>query len=152
VITRRWFIGVVALFATHCSSPPPPPAVLTLTVIGGKDQNPDPDDPQKSPASVAVRWFQLNNTAKFELSDFFPLTEKEQETLGQDSQGSHEVIIEPGQTKTITQELKKGVQFVGIAVAFHDIEKAHWRLVSPVADSGPSKLTLKINGTNATLS
>jgi len=36
-------------------------------------------------------------------------------------------------------------------VLFRDIDQAHWRAVSPVAASGPSKLTLKINGLTATL-
>lgn len=149
MITRRYFIGGIALLATRCSSSPPPPAVLTLNVIGGADQNPDPSG---RPAPVAVRLFQLNDPAKFERSDVFALTEKEQQTLGQESQGSEEFVVTPGETRILTRELKKGVQFAGIAVLFRDIDKAHWRAVSPVAASGPSKLTLKISGTNAALS
>ena len=57
----------------------------------------------------------------------------------------------PGETRTVTRELKKGVQFVGIAVLLRDIDQAHWRAVSSVAANGRSKLTLKINGLTATL-
>jgi type VI secretion system protein VasD len=148
MITRRSLLGAVALLASRCSSPPPPPAVLTLNVIGGPDQNPDPSG---HPSPVAVRLFQLNDPAKFERSDVFALTEREQQTLGQESQGSEEFVVTPGETRMVTRELKKGVQFVGVAVLFRDIDTARWRAVAPVAASGPSKLTLKINGLNAAL-
>jgi len=147
MIARRALLGILALLTTRCSSPPPP-AVLTLNVVGGADQNPGTSG-QSTP--VAVRLFQLNDPAKFERSDVFALTEREQQTLGSESQGSEEFVLRPGETRTLTRELKKGVQFVGIAVLFRDIDQAHWRAVSPVAASGPSKLTLKINGLTATL-
>ena len=152
MITRRALLGIFAVLATHCSSPPPPP-VLTLTVIGGFDQNPGPTG---KPLPVAVRLYQLNAPAKFERSDVDALTapEREQPTLGSESQGSEELFppFRPGETRVVSRELKKGVQFVGIAVLFHDIDKASkWRAVAPVAASGPTKLTLKINGLSATL-
>jgi len=148
MITRRVLLGVVAVLGTRCSSPPPP-AVLTLNVIGGADQNPDPSG---KPAPVAVRLFQLNDPAKFERSDVFALTEREQQTLGSEGQGSEEFVLRPGETRMVTRELKKGVQFVGVAVLFREIDQSRWRAVSPVAASGPSKLTLKISGLAATLS
>jgi type VI secretion system protein VasD len=151
MITRRVLLGAVVLLASRCSSsppPPPPPPVLTLNVIGGSDQNPDSSG---QAAPVAVRLFQLSDPAKFERSDVFALTEHEQQTLGPESHGSEEFVLRPGESRTLTRELKKGVQFVGIAVLFRDIDEAHWRVVSPVAASGPTKLTLKINGLNANL-
>jgi len=147
MMTRRVLLGILAVLATRCSSPPPP-AVLTLNVIGGADQNPDPSG---KPTPVVVRLFELNGTAKFERSDVFALTEREQQTLGSEGQSSEEFVVPPGKTRMVTRELKKGVQFVGIAVLFRDIDKSHWRAVSPVAASGPSKLTLKISGLTATL-
>ena len=149
MITRRALLGIVVIaLATRCSSPPPPPAVLTLNVIGGPDQNPDPTGRS---APVAVRLFQLNQPAKFERADVFALTEREQQTLGADDQGSEELVVRPGETQTVTRELKKGVQFVGVAVLFRDIDQAHWRAVAPVAASGPTRLILKVNGLSATL-
>ena len=147
MIARRVFLGAVALLATKCSSPPPP-AVLTLNVIGGADQNPDPSG---HPAPVAVRVFELGATAKFERADVFALTEHEQQTLGEDGQGSEELVLRPGETRTVTRELKKGVQFIGIAVLFRDIDRSRWRVGAPVGVSGPTKLTLRVNGLNATL-
>jgi type VI secretion system protein VasD len=146
VITRRALLGLFALLAATANAPPSPPAVLTLTIIAGTDQNPDSTG---RPAPVAVRLFELNGTAKFERADVFALTEHEQQTLGEDGQGSEEFVLRPGETRTVTRELKKGVQFIGIAVLFRDIDRSHWRAIAQVGVSGPTKLTLRVNGLSA---
>ncbi len=148
MISRRLLLAGCALLAARCSSPPPPPAVLTLTMIGGADQNPNPEG---HPVPVAVRLFELGGTAKFERADVFALTEREQQTLGEESLGSEELLLSPGETRTVTRELKKGVQFIGIAVLFRDIDHSRWRAVAPVAASGPTRLALRINGLAAVL-
>jgi len=148
VIARRALLGLFVLLVVTAAAPPPPSAVLTLTIVAGADQNPDPTG---HPAPVAVRLFELNGTAKFERADVFALTEHEQQTLGEEGQGSEEFVLRPGETRTITRELKKGVQFVGIAVLFRDIDRSRWRAVAQVGVSGPTKLALRINGLSATL-
>jgi type VI secretion system protein VasD len=148
VIGRRALILSPLLLVAACAAPPPPPAVLNLTIIGGADQNPDPSG---RPQAVAVRVFQLANTAKFERADVFALSEREQQTLGADDLGSQEVVVRPGETRTINTELKKGTQSVGIAVMFRDIDRAKWRADTAVGASGPQARTLRINGLTAAL-
>jgi type VI secretion system protein VasD len=148
MIGRRTLFWWPALLLAACGSPPPPPAVLNLTIIAGADQNPDASG---HPQSVAVRLFELGATAKFERADVFALTERGQQTLGEDDMGSQEFVLRPGETRAVNQELKKGVQFIGVAVSFRDIDRARWRAVNPVAASGPSRRVLKINGITATL-
>src|SRR5437879_6300913 len=106
-------MALITVVAAVGAAPPPPPAVLTLTIAAGPDQNPDPSG---RPAPVAIRLFELNGTAKFERADVFALTEHEQQTLGEEGQGSEEFMLRPGETRTVTRELKKGVQFIGVAV------------------------------------
>jgi type VI secretion system protein VasD len=130
------------------NAPTPPPAVLTLTIIGGPDQNPDPTG---HPAPVAIRLFELNGAAKFERADVFALTEHEQQALGDEGQGSEEFVLRPGETRTITLELKKGVQFIGVAVLFRDIDRSNWRAIKQVGVRGPTRLGLRISGLNVTL-
>jgi type VI secretion system protein VasD len=149
MIARRTVLWMTALAAAGCSSQPPPPAVLTLNIKAGADQNPDPSG---HPSPVAVRLFELAGTAKFERADFFALTEREQQTLAAEGQGSEEFVLNPGESRTITRELKKGVQFIGIAVQFRDIDHAQWRAMSPVAASGPSQRALSIGRLSASLS
>ena len=147
MISRRLLLALPALLAARCSSPPPP-AVLTLTVIGGADQNPDASG---QGATVAVRLFQLKSNAAFERADVFAVTEREQQTLGTDGLGSEEFVIKPGETRTITRELKPGAQFIGTAVLFRDVDRARWRGIVPVAASGPSRRILTITRLTAAL-
>jgi type VI secretion system protein VasD len=139
---------VAPLALLRCAPPPKPPAVLTLTMIGNADQNPDISG---KPAPVAVRIYQLTATAKFERGDVFALTEHEQQTLGQDNAGSQEFVLSPGETQTKTFELKAGVQAVGVVVLYRDIDRAQWRASAPVATSGPTKLALDVGKLAITL-
>jgi type VI secretion system protein VasD len=147
MISRRLLLALPAILVARCSSPPPP-AVLTLTVIGSADQNPDASG---QGATVAVRLFQLKSNGAFERADVFALTEREQQTLGTESLGSEEFVLKPGESRTITRELKPGAQFIGTAVLFRDIDRARWRGIAPVAASGPSRRALTITRLTAAL-
>ena len=100
---------------------------------------------------VAVRVYQLTQTAKFERVDVFALTEHEQQALGQDSVSSQEFVLSPGETQTKQFELKSGVQAIGVAVLYRDIDNAQWRADAPAADSGPTKLILNVGKLAMTL-
>jgi type VI secretion system protein VasD len=138
----------VPLLVESCAAPPPPPPSIDLTIIGGADQNPDQSG---RPLSVAVHLYQLVSPAKFERADVFALIEREKQTLGEDSPASEEIVIAPGQKQQVKHELKPGVQYLGVAVFFRDIDNAKWRAVAQLAPSGPTKLTLTVTGVTATL-
>lgn len=145
-MNRRSLLALLPLAA--CGPTPPPPAVLDLSIAAGPDQNPDVTG---RPAPVAVRVFYLAASAKFERADVFALTEREAATLGADSMGSEEFVLRPGETRAINRMPKSGVQFLGVAVLFRDIDRARWRAVAPVAASGPTKLQLATAGIRVTL-
>lgn len=147
-LLRTGLVLAAAVLLARCAPPPPPPAILELVIKAGADQNPDGAGHF---APVAVRLFYLNASARFERADVFALTERERATLAEDSAGSEEFVLRPGETRTVTREPKKGVQMLGTAVLFRDIDHAAWRAVAPVAASGPTRLVLTIAGLKATL-
>jgi len=122
--------------------------MLDLTAIGAAGQNPDPSG---AGAPLAISVFYLNRTDSFDRADFFALTERDKQTLGEDESGSETFVLAPGETHTLTHELKPGAQAVGIAAQFRDIDRATWRVSAPVADSGPTKLTLKVGKLSVSL-
>lgn len=142
-MTRRRFLALLpaALLLAQCGPEPKPPAVLTLTITGSADQNPDING---TASPVAVRIYQLTATAKFERSDWSLLTAQEKQTLGTDSAASEEFVISPSEKRTLTFEPKPQVQSIGVVVLYRDIDHAQWRAVAPVATSGPTKLALAI--------
>jgi type VI secretion system protein VasD len=123
--------------------------VLTLRVVGSAGQNPNAAGQGQT---VAVRLYQLAATGKFQSTDFYSLTGNEAATLGGDEMGgSEQFLLNPGQSLTETRPLKPTVSAVGLAVLFQNINQSAWRLVAPVAASGPSVVTLRIVGLTATL-
>ena len=146
---KRVAILLLVVAVSACGGPPPPPPpVLTLTLTGGADQN---TDPAGHPTSVAVHLYQLASPAKFEQADVFSLLEKDRATLGDDLAASETVLLPAGGTQSLTRQLKPGVQALGVAVAFRDIDHATWRLSAPVKPSGPTVLDLQTSGIVATL-
>ncbi len=59
--------------------------------------------------------------------------------------------MRPGETRTVTRELKPGVQLIGVVVLFRDIDHAQWRAVAPVGISGPTRLILRTSSLGVTL-
>ena len=136
------------LWGCGAPPPPPPPAVMSLMIDAGKDQNPEPDG---TPAPVAVHVYQLSATGRFERADVFALIDREKATLGSEGLASEEVVVTPGEQRTLKRELMKGVQFIGVTVLFRDIDHATWRVMTQVPDNGPIPLTLDISKLAATL-
>jgi type VI secretion system protein VasD len=133
---------------TQCAPAPKPPPVLNLTITGTADQNPDTAG-RASP--VAVRIYQLAATAKFEQADVFALKDHEMQTLGPESMGSQEVLISPGDTKTVKVDLKPMVSSIGVAVMYRDIDAAKWRATESAAPNGPTNLTATVGKLALTL-
>jgi type VI secretion system protein VasD len=153
MISRRSLLPLLPALAAplallRCAPPPKPPPVLTITMVGSADQNPDTSG---NASPVAVRIYQLTATAKFERSDVFALTEHEQQTLGQDDVGSQEFLLSPGETQTKTFGLKAGVNAIGVVVLYRNIDQSQWRADAPAADSGPTKLLLNVGKLAITL-
>ena len=137
------------LLLSRCGSAPPPPPVLTLTIQAGADQNPDPGG---HPAPVAIRIYELTATPAFERADVFALIDRQAETLGADYVASDEVIVAPGEQRTIMRELKPNTRFIGVIALFRAIDQASWRVDVPAAPHGPTKLTLETHDTKLTIS
>ena len=151
MIRRRSLL--VGLPLAACGGPPPPappptPPEIDLAIQGGADQNPDADG---HATPVAVRVLQLTGTGRFEAADVFALAEHPESALDDELAGSEQVIVQPGETRTLTAAPKPGVGFLGIVVLFRDIDRAQWRATAPVAPHGPTRLALRIAGLTATL-
>jgi len=141
-------LSLLGIALAGCGGAPPPPTVAAVTVTASADANPDASG---QGAPVAVRIYQLASTANFDKADFFQLYQHEQETLGADLLGRDEVLVTPGGTQQVQKELKPGASFIGVVVAFRDIQKATWRgsVAPPPNKTTPIQVT--IQGLNATV-
>jgi type VI secretion system protein VasD len=151
-VTSRRAVLLLPLLATRCGSkeppPPPPPPTLELAIVCGPGINPNDAG---APAPVAVRLFFLAADARFQRADVFALAEREKATLAEDLLSFQEIIVRPNEHLTLSPDLPKGAHLLGIAVLFRDIDRAKWRSAAPLAANGPTRLTLKIDGIEASL-
>ena len=149
MIGRRLLLGAVpaALVIEGCVGPPAP-AVVDVTIRANSDINPNPAG---TPVSVAVRLYFLTARGRFDAVDVYSLMQREAQALGTESMGFEEVVVRPGETRKVTLMPKLGARSIGIAVLFRDIDRAQWRLVAPIAESGLTRLTISISGTKAAL-
>ncbi|HYP62946.1 MAG TPA: type VI secretion system lipoprotein TssJ [Acidocella sp.] len=147
---KKLIAACLLLALTSCGGGAPPPGVVTLTITGSANQNPSsPGDPGNP---VPVRIYQLTATGKFQSADVYSLMNNEAPLLGTDEMGaSTQLLLSPGQTQTQTINVKPGVTDLGIAVLFQNINQSTWKLVAPVAASGPTKLSVKVDGLTAAL-
>ena len=149
MIGRRFLVGAMpAILGIGGCGGPPAPAVVDVTIRANSDINPNPAG---TPVSIAVRLYSLTARGRFDSIDVFTLMQREAQALGTESMGSEEVVVRPGETRRVTLNPKPGTRSVGVAVLFRDIDRAQWRLVAPISESGLTKLAISISGTTAAL-
>ncbi|MBT9527644.1 MAG: type VI secretion system lipoprotein TssJ [Rhizobacter sp.] len=103
---------------------------LDAKVVASAQVNPDA---RKRPSPVVVRVFELKAPTLFEQADFVSLFEKDQAVLGAEMISREEFVLRPGETKPLVKPLSPDTKFIGVMVAFRELERARWRAVVPVA-------------------
>lgn len=106
------------------------PATLKGEMAAGNQVNPDV---RKRASPVVVRVFELKASAQFESADFVSLFEREQQVLGPDLVAREEFVLRPGEKRPLEKKLSPETKFIGVMVAFRELERARWRAVIPVA-------------------
>jgi type VI secretion system protein VasD len=134
--------GLLALAALGGCSMFSSPPVINATVVAGAQINPDV---RKRPSPVVVRVFELKSSTLFEQADFVSLFEKEQAVLGPELVSREEFVIRPGETKPLSKPLAPDTKFVGVMVAFRELERARWRAIVPVVPGKKNVLSIDLN-------
>lgn len=141
-IFRYLLAGATVAILAACSSAPPPPTVVALTIKAAASVNPGPDG---QPSPVMLRIYQLGGTGSFEKADFFQLNDRDTALLGSDLLGKDQAVLTPGETKTMSFEVKPGTRFIGITAAYREIDKAVWRVDVPVPANQTTKIALSVD-------
>ena len=118
------------------------PATLNASVVATAQVNPDA---RKRPSPVVVRVFELKSATLFEQADFVSLFDKEQAVLGAELVSREEFVLRPGETKPITKPLSPDTKFIGVMVAFRELERARWRAVLPVAAGKKNVVSISLD-------
>lgn len=143
---RTLFIVACMALAACAAKQPKPPAATHAHILVSADVNPDSTG-RASP--IVVRLFQLRNDGEFASADFFPLYDKEKETLGASFISRQEYVLSPGETRTFDLPINPEARFLGVIAAYRDIHAAHWRALTR---SPEKKLTDLLGKHGVTLS
>lgn len=104
-----------------------------LKISAGFNVNPDMNG---RPSPVVVYVLELTSDTLFTSQDFFSLYENTAETLGPDLVNKAELYLSPGQTTLYESTMEPSVEYIGIVIAYRDIENANWRKVIQVDRKG----------------
>lgn len=133
--------GGLAALLSGCGGPPPPvpPTIVNTTITGAADVNAGSGG---AGAPVAIRVYQLASATGFKASTFFPLFEKDAATLRDDLVKREDILLGPGQSKTLVLMPEDRVHAIGVFGAYRDYEHVDWHGSVDVPPHQTSKLTI----------
>jgi len=97
-------------------------------------------DPQVNPdaqgraSPIQVTLYELRSPAEFEARDFFALQGDAQAALGKTLLDTDQIILQPGETRTVSHPGSTEARVVGIVAAYRDLENSRWRLTVPLPE------------------
>lgn len=121
---------------------------LDLNVQSTHDLNPDQNG---RPSPVVVRLYSLVSPANFENADFVALYQNERQILGADFIRREEKNFQPDERFAAQIEFNERANFIGIVVAYQDIEQSKWRMVLPLERGSHNYLSLKLTANSIQL-
>jgi type VI secretion system protein VasD len=125
---------MLLLLAAGCGKPavvePPRPVNVTIDVKATAAVNPDADG---RPSPLAVRVFQLADSAAFMKTDLNDLWSSEATVLAAALVSRQEFMLAPGAGAMGSMTLDPKTRYVGVAAAFRDFRNATWRTVEPLS-------------------
>lgn len=127
--------AVVVAVLAGCGGPPPPPPTLVSVVITAEPRSNDG-------APLSVRVYQLASPAAFEAAQFFPLYNGDAALLKDDLVKRDDVLLAPGQSKTLSLTPGDRTKAIGVVGAYRDYETLTWRTLTKVPANQSSVLTV----------
>jgi type VI secretion system protein VasD len=124
---RGAVLALTVLALAGCAGPKkvePPKVVATLEAA--PDVNPDPSG---RPSPVMIQLYELKSAGRFNGADFFSLFERASAALGQDLQQKEEVLLAPGERRTVNLQFREGSSHLGVLAGYRNFETARWRAV-----------------------
>ena len=101
---------------------PPPKLRIEIKAAGNANRGPGGGG-----LPVVVRVYELKSPGGFATADFFGLYDRESDILGADLLARHEVTLTPAQTLPIERPLDTQAGYLGVIVAFREIDQSQWR-------------------------
>ncbi|MDA8454128.1 type VI secretion system lipoprotein TssJ [Acidovorax sp. GBBC 3334] len=99
-----------------------PPAVFEIVADSGI--NPDIHG---KPKPILVRLYELRATAAFDRASYLDLQDKDETQLGADFVRREEILLQPGERRTIERKGSSDVRTFAVFAGYRDLERSTWR-------------------------
>lgn len=117
----------------------PPSTVLIINV--SKNVNPDTSE---RPSPVVMKIFELSSRTIFDTQDFFSLYDTPEKILGPDLLKKDELELQPDSIQQYKMSLNRNTRYVGVVVAYRNIDQARWRAVIEVDPTGYDDINVNV--------
>jgi type VI secretion system protein VasD len=150
---RSLLMGLIAATLTGCfgakeEPQPPTPTKIELRIEAAGDVNPNA---QGKGSPVLLRVYELKGLAAFNAADYFALSEKDQTALGADLARKQELMLRPGEKKTLMLQPEDAASYIAAYAGFRSLNAARWRVSAPIPAHASSVFELKLVGTQMSL-
>jgi type VI secretion system protein VasD len=117
----------------------PPSTDLIINV--SKNVNPDTSE---RPSPVVMKIFELSSRTIFDTQDFFSLYDTPEKILGPDLLKKDELELQPDSIQQYKMSLNRNTRYVGVVVAYRNIDQARWRAVIEVDPTGYDDINVNV--------
>lgn len=128
------------LLLLGCGTPAPKPTRVEASIVAAGDLNPSVND---RPSPVLLRVYELRSQTAFNQADFMTLYQSDQASLAADLVAREEMMLQPGEKRSLNKQLAPDTRFIGVVAAYRDLERAIWRAVVPVTPGQQQSLTVR---------
>jgi len=117
---------------------------LGLQISATADVNPDM---QGRPSPIILHVMELNSTEQFNRLDYMGLTQPSGAALGAELLGKNQVVLQPGESKTLPLELNPMTTDIGLVAGYRDIDNAAWRKTIPITQGKTKGISISLEQT-----
>lgn len=125
------------------SSPPQTRILVHLEAVD--DLNPDLND---RPSPLIVRLYELKAPGAFTSADFFSLYAKADEVLASELLKQKELIIKPGEKRSLELALTPETRYIGLLAAYRELDRSEWRTVIKITPQTTTPIQVKLGRTS----
>jgi type VI secretion system protein VasD len=91
-----------------------------------------------------MKIFELSSRAIFDTQDFFSLYDNPEQLLGPDLLKKDELELQPSTIQNYKMSLNRNTRYVGVVVAYRNIDQAKWRAVIEVDPTGYDDIDVNV--------
>lgn len=151
VMGKALGMGKTAQAASRSESPTPTPAPLAfLQVRAAPDAN---SGSGSKGLTTIVKVYQLRAVGRFQQATYESFLDEtaERSALGEDLERSAEVVLLPGQTEDVTEQLSASTTHIGIVALLHSPAPNRWKLVLDAAQAAHASVSVDVHACTITL-